>query len=80
MAIATLEKEVLDKIKISGGIKRVHLKPLVPAVRDLLQLRMILAELLAKGEIIEIEYTTQGITEFYYIAGNTDIRIRGKGI
>lgn len=77
----TLEEQLLASIKISGGIKRIQLRSKEQFL--LIQFREIkiaLASLLEKGEIIEIEYKANGAKEFFYLGGPTEIKIRGKGI
>ena len=81
-----LEAEVLKLIRSHRGIKRINLRskfsgkmPTFPYISHN-ELKMILAELVALGEIVELEYSFDGILDFFYIPGPTEIKIRGKGI
>jgi len=79
-----IEQIVLNKIQTNNGIKRIHLheeliKSSAIPMMNLRDLRMILAELLALGHVVEIEYIGDNkVREFFYIPAPCDVKFRGK--
>lgn len=82
--MTTLEQEVLNFIRVRNGCKRVDISTYfngeIIQMITLGDLRMILAELLALGEVTEIQYVANGIREFFYIPHTNGFKVTGKGI
>lgn len=80
-----IEQITLNVIKNATGIKRIHLhdRLIMSSVVPLLslnELQIVLAELVALGHVLEIEYTYGDVREFFYIPSPAEVKFRGKGI